>query len=369
MGTSPSELNMSEPATWATVYDGRYRYCASFKNLSPAITYFYSIPGTSSIFSFQTLSSTEHFKFAVIGDTRSGDDYHRAVIAVMEKYKFSFYFNTGDLVWKDDLDEWDPFFEIEQPLLSSHFFFPVEGNHDVSGEGIPYSKIFYYPEEVTPTGSYYSFWVGKNFFLIASTEKPFTSDSPQYHWLENQLKNAEKRGAIHKFMFHHRPPFSSGPHGVTEDQGEEAAASILAPLAITYGVTVVFNGHEHLYERNYKDGVYFITTGGGGATPAFICEKGIDPYSQYCEPNADLEHFHFVLVDVGTTYVELKAITMHNEVIDDLVIGKKSATGQKEKSTGCSCRESGGSTTEGVILLIFVGAIYFTFRLKKSERR
>ena len=32
-----------------------------------------------------------------------------------------------------------------------------------------------------------------------------------------------------------------------------------------YGVDVVINGHIHAYERYYKDGIMFITTGGGGA--------------------------------------------------------------------------------------------------------
>ena len=45
---------------------------------------------------------------------------------------------------------------------------------------------------------------------------------------------------------------------------EGQCALNLVPLFEQYGVDVVFNGHDHHYERSYKDGVYYIVTGGGG---------------------------------------------------------------------------------------------------------
>jgi hypothetical protein len=36
-------------------------------------------------------------------------------------------------------------------------------------------------------------------------------------------------------------------------------------LLVRYGVALVFNGHDHDYERSVANGVVYIVTGGGGA--------------------------------------------------------------------------------------------------------
>ncbi|MCK4236104.1 MAG: metallophosphoesterase [Candidatus Krumholzibacteria bacterium] len=46
-------------------------------------------------------------------------------------------------------------------------------------------------------------------------------------------------------IFHH-PPISTGPH--TED--EMGLRKTIVPLFERYGVDVVFNGHDHIYERS-----------------------------------------------------------------------------------------------------------------------
>jgi len=376
-GTDQKELSYSVKATYSTIYGKRLRYCAILDNLSDGTRYFYTIPESDKLYSFKTLSKdSSTFRFAVIGDSRTGIATHRQLINLMKQYDFSFYFNTGDLVEHNRLEEWDfEFFHIEEPLLSSRFFNPVEGNHDTGDEGITLSKLFYFPDPVTPSGSYYSFWVKNNIFIVVSTEEPFTPGSFQYKWLESQLKEAEERHAYHKFMFFHRPPYSSGVHGGTEDRGMKLAREYLAPLAITYGVTIVFNGHEHCYERSYKDGVYFITTGGGGAPPAFLTFPS-NPYSQFYEPNGDLEHFHFLLIEVGETYVDLKAITINNEVMDHLLIGEKFEFGPPHIPRNCrvtrrwwgfGCTEGeGGSIGEILFLSLLIGIYSLMYRKSKA---
>ncbi len=372
LGTSSNDMTFSSPATYTHVYGTRYRYCASFDNLKEETTYYYRIEGIDDTYSFKTLPSGDTFTFAVLGDSRTGINAHRAVVNIMKQYNFSFYFNTGDMVMDNYLSQWDIFFEIEAPILASHFFNPVEGNHDVGDDNILFSQLFYFPPGVTSTGSFYSFWVKNNFFLVVSTEKPFEPGTYQYNWIENQLKEANEKGAVHKFMFFHRPPFTSGFHGIEgieEDYGVVEAREYLAPLAITYGVTVVFNGHDHCYERSYKDGVYFITTGGGGATPSFVKAQD-NPYSQFFEPNADLEHFHFTLVEVGPTYVDIKAITIANEVMDHLVIGEKpevkKETGSSSSSGwGCSMAD-GGTPLELLVVLMLMAIPLILMRRNRS---
>ena len=64
-----------------------------------------------------------------------------------------------------------------------------------------------------------------------------------------------------KIPFFHHPPYSSG--GGTDPT--RASASALEPLFIQYGVTVVFTGHDHFYERiKPQHGITYFVTGSGG---------------------------------------------------------------------------------------------------------
>ena len=78
----------------------------------------------------------------------------------------------------------------------------------------------------------------------------------QYRWLEDDLANTNKTW---KFVFFHLPPYSCGPWG------PQPQVQALHPLFVRYGVDIVFNGHEHNYQRFPVDGVNYIITGGGGA--------------------------------------------------------------------------------------------------------
>jgi hypothetical protein len=73
--------------------------------------------------------------------------------------------------------------------------------------------------------------------------------------------------------FFHHPVFSSGPHGVRTEPPSLAMRQRYMPLFRKHHLTLIFNGHEHLYEhwieRYEQDGRRYrideIVTGGGGA--------------------------------------------------------------------------------------------------------
>lgn len=97
----------------------------------------------------------------------------------------------------------------------------------------------------------------------------FAPGSEQFRWLERELADARKRGAIIFVQCHH-PPYSSGPHGrppgsgkgFDEHSGQPLRA--LVPLLKEHGVRAVFSGHDDVYEHSIVDGVHFYVVGNGG---------------------------------------------------------------------------------------------------------
>jgi hypothetical protein len=82
------------------------------------------------------------------------------------------------------------------------------------------------------------------------------------------------------------------------DQGRR----FLVPLFEMYGVDLVLNGHDHIYERSYKDGVYYLITGGGGAG-LYSINVAPNPYQQV----ARAVH-HYATIDVESNMLTVAAV-------------------------------------------------------------
>jgi hypothetical protein len=99
----------------------------------------------------------------------------------------------------------------------------------------------------------------------------YAEGSEQHTWLERELVEAQRRGAIIFVQFHHAP-FSAGPHGrapgkgpgLDEHSGQPLRA--LAPLLRKHGVRAVFSGHDGMYEHSIVEGVHYYDVGIGGDT-------------------------------------------------------------------------------------------------------
>lgn len=207
-----------------------------------------------------TAGETEKpFRFVVYGDTRDGHEAHRGIVAQVTKANPAFVIQTGDLVHRGtDESLWKTYDDITSNMRSRIPVYPARGNHDVGGTG--------YEERVTaPTTSgnklWYSFDKGNSHFVALAVDEytPFDAKSPQHRWLEADLAAAHNK-ARHIFVFFHVPPYSIGSHG-----SDMVVRRVLCPLFEKYGVSAVFNGHDHIYYHTVRDGIPYIVTGGGGA--------------------------------------------------------------------------------------------------------
>src|SRR5436190_3615190 len=195
-------------------------------------------------------------RFAVIGDSGTGDKEQYEVARQMETYRqavaFDFVIMLGDNIYGGhsarDLSQK---FELPyKPLLDAGVkFYASLGNHDD-----PDIESRYRPFNMNGE-RYYTFKRGDTqFYALDSTYM----DAKQLAWFEKNLQNAS---APWKISFFHHPLYNDGKmHGPDMD-----LRSRLVPFFQLYGMNAVFSGHEHAYEHiKPEDNVYYFILGNSG---------------------------------------------------------------------------------------------------------
>jgi HEAT repeat protein/3',5'-cyclic AMP phosphodiesterase CpdA len=240
--------------------------------LVPDTTYHYRIQSgeaEAGPFTFSTAGDGA-FSFAVFGDSRTSAEQSAGVGRQMASHNPRFLLHSGDLVSNGTVyEQWEEqFFTPLKEVINRIPIFPVLGNHEQN------SEHFY---NFFPSGSWYAFDYGNALFIALNTNAAsggFEPGSEQYAWLERTLSESS---ALWRIVWFHHPPYSSGNHGCSMAQQEA-----FAPLFEQYQVDVVFNGHDHIYERSFpmrarrrddESGVIYVVTGGGGA-PLYHVDAG-----------------------------------------------------------------------------------------------
>ncbi len=261
----------------------------------------------SESYTFRTLAKDpDHFRFVVYGDTRTYDKRHRFVADKILKYKPDFVVHAGDLVMDGRImSDWDGFFWAIKNLAARVPYFTAHGNHE-------YNSIYYYQAFHLPYNrAWYSFDVGNAHFVVLNADVLLMQKNEelmkkQTKWLKRDLEASKDKKF--KFVIYHEPFWTN----CVEYGKEEVSPTIdwWEPIFKEYGVTAVFNSHYHLYERFEKDGVHYITTGGGGA-PLYL--KISDEEVPYTKKIVTGLH-HFVIVDVYKDKVEIKTVAVAKQL-------------------------------------------------------
>ncbi len=250
-------------------------HAVTIEGLSPYTTYHYRVQTNGNVLNddstFKTAADQTQgtFSFAVYGDNRSDHAAHQSVVNRALTLAPDFVLDTGDLVADGTVaEQWDTFFDIERELLKIAPFFSSLGNHERNSAH--YFNLFHLPNNER----YYSFDYGNAHIVALEVDgyQSYSAGSAQYNWLANDLASTSQPW---KLVFFHFPPYSSGSHG-----DDPTAQRDLVPLFEQYGVQIVFNGHDHDYERSLVNGVNYIVAGGGGA-PLYSVTGG--PYTVYAE--------------------------------------------------------------------------------------
>lgn len=248
-------------------------------------------------------------RFAVIGDSGTGEKEQYKVAEKMESYrqqvKFEFVIMLGDNIYGNHQakDFAQKFEQPYKPLLDAGVkFYASLGNHDDPNDERLYKSFNMGGER------YYSFRKGDiEFFALDSNYM----DPNQLSWLRKALEESKSKW---KICYFHHPLYSDGKvHGPDLDLRTQ-----LVPLFRQYGVNAVFSGHEHAYERiKPREGVYYFILGNSGklVTHDFSAseqmEKAFD--SDRC----------FMLVEVSGNKLYYETVTAKGEAIDSGMIERQ----------------------------------------------
>jgi len=249
-------------------------------------------------------------RFAVIGDSGTGDAPQYEVAAEMEAYRqatnFEFVLMLGDNIYGGhsarDFER-----KFERPyrsLLDAGVrFYASLGNHDDPNE-----ERLYKPFNMTGE-RYYTFKKGNvAFFALDSNYM----DPKQLDWLEKELRNSN---ADWKVCFFHHPLYSDGKfHGPDTNLRAQ-----LTPLFLKYGINVVLSGHEHVYERiKPEQGIYYFVLGNSGQLrfhnlrPSSEMQSGLDTDQG------------FILMEISGNKLYFQTISRTGKTVDASVLARQS---------------------------------------------
>ena len=215
--------------------------------------------------------------------------------------------------------------------------FPVVGNHEVNIEPLDdrFEKVFSQVySDLTPNEYLYAY--NKTVYYIDIADARFIILNAFHPGLthrisENQLAWFEEKASEfkkNKFVFVHSPAFPTGAHlGHCLDLYPECRNAFWE-IVDKYNIDIVFSGHEHNYSRKvidnsfsnenfcYENSITQVITGGGGEKlrDKYASKKGviIPPIAVY----------HFLVVDVETTYINVSAINSKGSKIDEFKVDK-----------------------------------------------
>jgi calcineurin-like phosphoesterase family protein len=255
-------------------------------------------------------------RFAVMGDTGTGDRVQYEVAKQMatfhDAFPFAFVIMLGDNVIGSDTpaDMRTKFETPYKPLLDAGVVFhAVLGNHDNPNQR--FYKLFnmggerYYDFLAPEGGTAKTTEAGVHFFALDSDYL----DKPQLDWLEKELASASPGW---KILFFHHPLYSSGnTHGSALE-----SRAILEPLFVKYGVSAVFSGHDHIYERikPQMGGIAYWVSGAGGRL-----RKGDLRATDMTAKGFDSDN-HFMIVEIAGDDLYFQAISRTGETIDSGVV-------------------------------------------------
>ncbi len=275
---------------------------------------------------FRTPAGQDPLRVGVIGDSGFGHQATYTLAGEMAAHDLNFVLHTGDVVYciYENADPFEAYalkwFKPLAPLLRQMPVYPVIGNHDVEAaaqwQGLPF---YYYafppftdprfePSDYGGHNRWYAFAYGQVQFVMLDTQAFFGQggQAEQNAWLAERLADERFPYTIPVL---HVPPYTSGLH---PNDGIPVRKSWV-PGFEAANVPLVLSGHDHNYQRLVVNDLTYVISGGGSLTLYDLGEAL--PESEFFAKQT-----HFVLLEIYADRIDLQAIALGGEVLDQATI-------------------------------------------------
>jgi predicted phosphodiesterase len=309
------DTSYSVGSVFSDEYGSDHQHKYTITNLTPGTMYYYrvTVDGDDHTGSFLTAPAADatDVKLLAYGDTRTNPDMHDTVCAgIVSAFTGdgdfqTFLLHAGDWVGDGDVEsDWtEQFFgRTWSNTMEMQANLPIQGcmgNHERSA--ILYRKYWPYPYV---DALYWSFDYGPVHVAVIVQYVDYSPGSAQLTWLENDLQMSTKKW---KFILLHEPGWTASSRINPEVQ------AYIQPLCLTYGVDIVFAGHEHFYASARVEGVEHLTTGGGGAPLN-------QPNPDYPYVAAAARALHFCRIDIQGDELYFEAVGPDGTIIDEFTL-------------------------------------------------
>ncbi len=274
----------------------------ALEDLAPDTLYHYRIVAgntTTGDHTFRTFPEDGGFTFIVYGDTQMPANIKIVADRIAEEEPL-FVLHTGDQVnGVEDADEWNDFFRNSGRMLANTTIYTTMGNHEKNHTA--YYENFGLPQR-------YSFTCSDAQFVILDDNNWVDLDR-ESAWLEEDLDS----DAAWKFVAHHHPPYSSTP----DRTGGWILLRAWGETMRDAGVSAVFNGHIHAYERYLVDGINYVVAGTGAGPLYQLGDEKPEGYQTSLE--GTLGYTKITLHPNGTTvaeFVRVARLSEENSVLE-----------------------------------------------------
>ena len=257
------------------------------------------------------------FRMALMGDSQLGVEQFRRNLKTIRRHHPSMFIHLGDMVQHSfKLRDWYCLLISPLRILPPMPMVFVSGNHDW-WSGRPNQYIHDRPK------TFFSMQVNGAKLIVMDSEK---ETNEQTQWLEQELQQGKP---TFKIVLVHVPPFIEYWSPKHWRNGDNTWPMYVRknwlPLWKKWQVDLVISGHQHNYQRGFKDGIHFVVSGGGGSKLDTDRVENLHMYKVTA-----LQH-HFLLVDIGAESVDVTALTDTNGIIDTFTLDKKVVKRYTEK--------------------------------------
>lgn len=276
-------------------------------DVSPRIGPFY-FPG----------DQVDRITLAVVGDNHGGVTTFNQLLHGISRHRPDVFVHVGDMV-KDakKAHEWQTFFfdAITRAGISDRIPSLITmGNHDVGEHGTV--DYFAPASRLGATGAYhYALSLGPLRVIIVDSTREAEA---QMQWLEGELSSVTTQRSPFRVVLVHFPPFIEFWDPKTwkskPNQWSSTSRARLITLLEKHRVDLVLSGHQHNYQRGFRNGVHHVTCGGAGGK---LDTERVENHRVF--KVTKFVH-HFVMLHANATAIDLRAYDAKNRLIDQLLI-------------------------------------------------